>query len=184
MRGGAAPPTPVAGTKASLGAVNGTSVDSSGNVYFSSSLGCVFKLDTTGMATRYAGTCRPGYSGDGGTAPRFRRIDAVTGVITTVAGNGKRGGAGDGGPALAAELNSPVGVAKIPPGTCTSRIAATTVPKSLHNITVPQDADGDSQINVRRCADAAGALLNHTTIGLLGRTSHEIGPNWLGTSAD
>ena len=40
---------------------------------------------------------------------RIRRVDA-SGTITTVAGTGKRGYGGDGGPAVAAQLDGPVGV--------------------------------------------------------------------------
>src|SRR5580692_1086956 len=68
VAGGAPPQTPVAGPKASVGAVTGIATDAAGNVYFSSALACVFKLDQNGTLTRYAGTCRPGYSGDGGPA--------------------------------------------------------------------------------------------------------------------
>ena len=41
---------------------------------------------------------------------RIRKVDAA-GVISTVAGDGTRGYGGDGGPAVAAQLNSPYGVA-------------------------------------------------------------------------
>ena len=42
---------------------------------------------------------------------RIREVNATTGLITTVAGTGTGGYSGDGGPAIAAQLNSPVGVA-------------------------------------------------------------------------
>jgi streptogramin lyase len=99
---------------------------------------------TTGMISRFAGTGKKGYTGDGGPAKEatfdgpkeididgdgnvfvvdteneaIRRIDAKTGVITTVAGKGrtKTPGQGDGGPATAATLGRPHGVAVGPDG--------------------------------------------------------------------
>jgi len=99
---------------------------------------------TTGKITRFAGTGKKGYGGDGGAAadatfdgPKeidvdavgnvdaadteneaIRRIDAKTGVVTTVAGSGrsKTPGRGDGGPATAATLGRPHGVAVGPDG--------------------------------------------------------------------
>lgn len=98
-----------------------------------------------GTITRFAGTGKKGYTGDGGPAkdatfdgPKeididrdgnvyvvdteneaIRRIDAKTGVVTTVAGKGrtKTPGLGDGGPATAATLGRPHGVAVGPDGT-------------------------------------------------------------------
>jgi len=80
----------------------------------------------------FAGTGRPGYSGDGGPATHARlngpfgvvrgpdaalyvcdtmnhviRRVAPDGIITTVAGRGRKGFSGDGGPAIRAELNEP-----------------------------------------------------------------------------
>ena len=49
------------------------------------------------------------YLADG--AARIRRVDATSGVIATVAGTGTPGVSGDGGPALAAQLQFPMGVA-------------------------------------------------------------------------
>jgi streptogramin lyase len=97
-----------------------------------------------GTITRFAGTGKKGYTGDGGPAkdatfdgPKeididrdgnvyvvdteneaIRRIDAKTGVVTTVAGKGrtKTPGLGDSGPATAATLGRPHGVAVGPNG--------------------------------------------------------------------
>ena len=48
-------------------------------------------------------------------ADRVRRV-APDGTIPRVAGDGTAGGAGNGGPAVAAQLNVPVGVAALPDG--------------------------------------------------------------------
>jgi hypothetical protein len=64
--GGAPPPTPAAGTAASI--VPGSlATDAAGNVY-SASDNCVFRLGTNGTLTRAVGNSRVGYSGDGGPA--------------------------------------------------------------------------------------------------------------------
>ena len=94
------------------------------------------KVDAAGMITTVAGNGTYGYNGDGGAAAaaqlgypagmaldgagnlyiadrsnyRIRKVDSA-GVITTVAGNGMRGYNGDGGAAVAAQLDSPAGVA-------------------------------------------------------------------------
>jgi sugar lactone lactonase YvrE len=101
----------------------------------------VEKIAPNGVVTRFAGTGRPGFSGDGGAATsaqlycpagiavgpdgavyfadhvnnRVRRVDAA-GVITTFAGSGPAGlnqgtFSGDGGPATEATLQEPWGVA-------------------------------------------------------------------------
>jgi sugar lactone lactonase YvrE len=136
LAGGVPPVTPVAAPAASIGDILGMAVDSAGNVYLSSELGCVFKIDSAGILTRFAGTCRPGYSGDGGlavhaqlTRPGGMTVDAKGNLyiadsrhyvvrkvapdatITTVAGNGWMGSSGDGGPATKAQLNIPGAVA-------------------------------------------------------------------------
>jgi uncharacterized repeat protein (TIGR01451 family) len=134
--GGFAPPTAVAGVSYPLLFVNSVTTDQFGNTYLSSSLGCVFRLDAAGMLMRVAGTCNPGFSGDGGLAvdaelndpmglavdlagtlyiadtynSRIRQV-TPSGIITTVAGTGKRGYSGDDIPATSAELNLPEGVA-------------------------------------------------------------------------
>jgi hypothetical protein len=137
IAGGAPPATPVQATSAALGSPWGVATDSIGNLYISvTSLHCIFKVDLTGTLNRFAGTCRPGYSGDGGLAisaqlhlPRGIAVDAARnvyiadllnnvirkvspgGIISTVAGNGTAGFSGDGGPAISGQLNSPAGVA-------------------------------------------------------------------------
>ncbi|HEY1493370.1 MAG TPA: hypothetical protein VGF49_02460, partial [Candidatus Solibacter sp.] len=140
IAGGAAPPTPVAAAKASVGDPTRVAVDAAGNVYFSS-LHSIFKVDSSGIMTRFAGNGRPGNSGDGGQAssaqmmfPMGIAVDAAgnvfvadrdanvvrriapTGIIQTVAGNGTPGYQGDFGPATAAQLNAPFAVAVDPLG--------------------------------------------------------------------
>jgi uncharacterized protein (TIGR03437 family) len=137
LAGGAMPVTPIAGTSTSVLLGFGVAVDPSGNLYFPSpTLGALFKLDTSGILTRVAGTGLAGFSGDNGPAlsaqlaepigvavdasgnlyiadalnSRIRRVSA-SGTITTVAGNGNSGYSGDGGLAASAQLARPVGVA-------------------------------------------------------------------------
>lgn len=136
VAGGVAPVTPVPARTAFIGSILGGTVDLAGNVYLSTDLHCVFKVDSAGVLTRFAGTCRPGYSGDGGPAlsaqlnsPRGLAIDASgklyiadfgnqvvrkvlpNGFMTTVAGNGRFESSGDGGPAIKAALINPRSVA-------------------------------------------------------------------------
>ncbi len=59
---------PVAGLKAALGQTEAVVADGAGNLYISTSLQCVFKLDANGMLTRIAGNGYPGFAGDGGPA--------------------------------------------------------------------------------------------------------------------
>ena len=101
----------------------------------------VRRVSPAGVITTVAGTGQGGSQGDGGpatsarlgsptgvavtadggflvadaNADRVRRV-SPGGTITRVAGNGTAGGAGDGGPAVAAQLNVPVGVAALPDG--------------------------------------------------------------------
>jgi uncharacterized protein (TIGR03437 family) len=137
--GGAPPPTPVAATSTSIGQTSRVTVDSKGNVYFSSG-NAVFKIDSGGNLTVIAGNSRPGYSGDGGPALQAQlngpqgvaldssgnlyiadsinnrvRIVNSAGVINTFAGTGavSAGGGGtfgDGGLAINALLYLPSGV--------------------------------------------------------------------------
>ena len=65
IAGGVPPPTPIAATKASIGEPLGVATDAAGNVYIASD-NCIFKVDTSGVMTRFAGTSRAGHAGDGG----------------------------------------------------------------------------------------------------------------------
>lgn len=112
--------------------------DGAGNFYISATdQHRVFKVDTSGQLTIFAGNASSGFAGDGGPAAsaslasptgvavdgagnlfvadrghsRVRRVDATTNIITTVAGNGVGGFSGDGGPAPSANLLGPSGVA-------------------------------------------------------------------------
>ncbi len=109
--------------------------DNAGNVYITS-LNCVFRLDTSGVLTRIAGTAIAGYSGDGGPASSARlnvpagvavdtagnifvadtgnglvRRIAPGGIITTVAGTTGLGSSADGVSATTASLSLPGGIA-------------------------------------------------------------------------
>jgi len=61
--------SPVAGTSVSIGNPTGIATDSAGNVYIAGP-SIVFKLDPSGMLTRFAGSGHNGFSGDGGAASR------------------------------------------------------------------------------------------------------------------
>jgi trimeric autotransporter adhesin len=58
---------PAAPLNAALGGTNSVVSDASGNIYFSTSMSAVFKVDSKGALTRVAGSY-PGYAGDGGPA--------------------------------------------------------------------------------------------------------------------
>ena len=99
-------------------------------------LGCAGLAYAQGLRNAVAGDGVAGYGGDSGSAiaaqlngpygvavdgagnlyiadahnQRIRKVDA-NGIISTVAGNGTSGFSGDGGPAIAAQLNTPHGVA-------------------------------------------------------------------------
>lgn len=125
-------------TSAELDSPQGLAVDAAGNLYIADTHNQrIRKISAaTGIITTVAGTGTAGYSGDSGPAisarldlptaialdaagnlyvadsanHRIRRVSA-TGIITTVAGNGIEGYSGDNGPAIAAELDSPSGIA-------------------------------------------------------------------------
>jgi uncharacterized protein (TIGR03437 family) len=66
--GGGPPPTPIEAANAPIEYATAVTSDGAGNVYFVSSLNCVFKVDPLHSVTRVAGTSYAGYSGDGGPA--------------------------------------------------------------------------------------------------------------------
>ena len=134
--GGAPPSTPVAAVNASIGQPSGVAVDPAGNLYIMSG-NCVFKVDASGQMTRFAGTSRGGYLGDGGPATaaelysptslafdsagnayigdyvnyRIRKV-SPSGVISTVAGGGGTPYPDlDGIAATSAAIEPPLGVA-------------------------------------------------------------------------
>jgi sugar lactone lactonase YvrE len=132
------------GAAVSPSAAISMAADPSGNLYFADGYGysnsparsnSVFKIDPSGVITRFAGNSRTGFSGDGGQAAgatltgprgvaadsagnvfivdagnqRVRRVSA-DGIITTVAGGGSAV-LGDGGAATAGQLNYPQSIA-------------------------------------------------------------------------
>jgi uncharacterized repeat protein (TIGR01451 family) len=134
--GGLPLPTAVTATSYPVGNPNAVATDYLGNVYASTSLNCVFRLDPSGYWSLVAGNCKTGFSGDNGSAVAAQlngpqglaldgagnlyiadqnnhRIRKVTpaGIITTVAGTGTPGYFGDTGPATSAQLNFPQGIA-------------------------------------------------------------------------
>ena len=118
---------------------DGLAVDAAGDVFISDSGNAVIRevVKASGNIITFAGNGKAGYSGDNGPAtaaelnsPRGIGIDTAgdlfiadalnnvirevvksSGDIITVAGNGTAGYSGDNGPAIAAELNEPLGVA-------------------------------------------------------------------------
>ncbi len=137
VAGGGVPFTPTAATSAALGAVGPFATDAAGSLYLAAG-NCVFKVDTSGVLTRVAGSSAlQGYSGDGGVATSarlnppsglvvdasgnvyiadavsnvIRKVAAATGIITKAAGNGTPGYSGDGGLATSAQLSQPQGLA-------------------------------------------------------------------------
>ncbi len=130
-------PNNMPATQANVADAAGVAFDAAGDMYITSrEENRVFKVDTKGQLTVFAGNGLPGFSGDGGPAAdatlngpwgiavdasgnvyiadsnneRVRKVD-TSGTITTVAGNGNSGYSGDGGPATGASLNRPVALA-------------------------------------------------------------------------
>ncbi len=88
--GGAPPPTPASGLNLAIGLPQGIALDMAGNVYFTS-LNCVFRLGQDGIVTRIAGTCRAGYSGDGGPATSAQfRLDSTDPTTPPYIGTDRR----------------------------------------------------------------------------------------------
>ena len=135
VAGGAPALTPGPAVSATLGTPAGITTDGAGNVYFSS-LNAVYRIDHSGVLTRFAGNSHAGNSGDSGLATNaelnsptglacdskgnlyiadtgnneIRRVSA-DGTITNVAGSNFAGYYGDGGTATHAAVNQPTGVA-------------------------------------------------------------------------
>ena len=134
--GGGLPSLPAPALNISMESTTGAAVDAAGNLYVAEpTSNIIFRISTNGTATLFAGTGRPGFSGDGGpaasaqlNAPAGLALDAhgnlfiadsanfrirevsTAGIITTVAGNGYDG-LSDGVPATSASLNYPAGLA-------------------------------------------------------------------------
>lgn len=137
--GGGPPASGTTATSMPLGNPSGLAINALQGTLYIATLNCVFKIDTTGVLTRIAGTGRAAFSGDGGAAidaalnldigftgiavdstgtvyvsdtanNRVRRI-TVDGTISTVAGNGTATNSGDFGPATMAGIARPTGLA-------------------------------------------------------------------------
>ena len=129
-------------TQAQLAFPGAVAADPSGNLYIAEGGSHrIRKVNVDGVITRFAGTGRAGYSGDGGPAAsarlaqpfgvaadaagnvyvadswnhRIRRVNPLGG-ISTFAGTGHRADGGDGGPAARAQLAYPAGIAAGPAG--------------------------------------------------------------------
>jgi sugar lactone lactonase YvrE len=127
-------PNNVAALSASVGLPVGVAQDNKLNLYIADSHGNrVYKIDTTGLLTIFAGTGSAGFSGDTGLATAaqlfgptglfvdasnnlfiadsgnnvIREVTAADGKINTVAGTGVAGFSGDTGAATSAQLNNP-----------------------------------------------------------------------------
>ncbi len=118
-------------------APRGLAIDGSNNLYVAShDEHKVYKIDSGGNQSLFAGTGTASCAGDGGAAVsthlryvhdvavdsngdiylaedvcnKIRKVTVATGVISTVAGTGASGSSGDGGAATSARLNGPRGV--------------------------------------------------------------------------
>lgn len=155
-------------TQASFALLAGVAVDPEGNIYVSDAgANVVRRIDARGIITRYAGSGKRGFSGDGGPAldaqfdfpwglgysagelyivdgnnQRIRKVRR-DGTIMTVAGNGDHQSDGDGGPANRAGIMCPATVAFDPNGDLYVNDAAGTVRKVTFPPLQPGDVDGD-----------------------------------------
>lgn len=136
LAGGLPGPTAAPATSYAIPSATAVAADRFGDVYLSTTSNCVFRLDSSGNLSRWAGTCVAGFMGDGSSAVNAelngpqglavdtagnlyiadqnnQRIRKVTpaGIITTVAGTGAQGYYGDNGQATSALLNYPAGLA-------------------------------------------------------------------------
>lgn len=112
----------------------GICIDNFDNLFFADDYGRVYKVNTSGVISYFAGTGVPGSSGDGEpataavTSPTYLVMDQYNnlfiaeqdqakirfinnnGIISTIVGNGTHGYSGDGGQASLAEINYPAGI--------------------------------------------------------------------------
>ncbi len=86
VAGGAPPTTPATAIGVSIGQPQRATSDKAGNIYFSTSNHCVFKLSTAGVLTLVAGNARAGFSGDGGPAVNAQ-LNSPSGVVLDAKGN-------------------------------------------------------------------------------------------------
>lgn len=130
-------PNNVPALSSSVGLPVGVAQDSNLNLYIADSHGNrVYKIDSTGLLSVFAGTGSAGYTGDTALATAaqlsaptgifvdasnnvfiadsgnnvIREVNATSLIITTVAGTGVAGFSGDTGPATSAKLSNPNGV--------------------------------------------------------------------------
>jgi uncharacterized protein (TIGR03437 family) len=131
------PSSALPAVNAPLGVVTAVAVDRQGNSYTAdSNNNQVFRIDSNGVLTVFAGNSVNGFSGDGGPATkaalsapqglafdgngnlyicdtgnfRIRKV-IPQGVISTFAGTGAKGSSGDGGPATGATFGSSTRIA-------------------------------------------------------------------------
>ena len=127
--GASGPPSAGAATASSFETARSIAVDPSGNVYVADALinYQLFKISTSGVMTKIAGTSSAGFSGDNGPAASAQLTDveglacdaagnlyisdkvhvrkiSTSGIITTIAGNGGTTYSGDGIAATAASM--------------------------------------------------------------------------------
>jgi sugar lactone lactonase YvrE len=124
-----------AATSAELDSPQGVAVGADGTLYIADTGNERIRAVSAGQISTFAGNGSVGFAGDGGAAvgASFRRPNALaidasgallvcdagnervrrisSGVIATIAGSGTQGFAGDGAAAVAAELDTPMGLA-------------------------------------------------------------------------
>ena len=129
-----------AATSAELNGPQGVAVGADGSLYIADTGNERIRVVRSGVMSTFAGNGDAGFGGDGGaaTSAMFRGPNAVAidatgavlvsdagnervrrisgGLISTVVGNGAQGFSGDGGQAVAAQIDTPMGLAVGPDG--------------------------------------------------------------------